>query len=48
MIEGLKEKELVKHNKAVNKHLQDILDESSLRKEYMKRMTKVSNDEKSE
>lgn len=48
VIEGLKEKEQVKHNKAVNKHLQDILDESSLRKEYMKRMTKVSNDEKSE
>ncbi len=48
VIEGLKEKEQVKHKKAVDKHLQDILDESSLRKEYMKRMTKVSNNENNE
>ncbi len=45
VIEGLKEKEQVKHKKEVDKKLQEILDESTLRKEYMKRMTKVNNDE---
>lgn len=40
VIEGLKEKEQTKHKKEVDKRLQDILDESTLRKEYMKRMSK--------
>lgn len=40
VIESLKEKAEVKYKKEVEKQLQDILDESSLRKEYMRRAKK--------
>ncbi len=40
VIETLKDKAEVKHKKEVEKKLQEILDESSLRKEYMKRAKK--------
>ncbi|MCK5882790.1 MAG: flagellar FliJ family protein [Bacteriovoracaceae bacterium] len=40
VIETLKDKAQTKHKKEVDKKLQEILDESSIRKEYMKRMNK--------
>lgn len=45
VIESLKEKEQIKHKKEVDKKIQEILDESTLRKEYMKRMSKEEHHE---